>query len=80
LDCIPPIFISESFRKYLRNIPGKHEVKELQKSVILGAAHILRKVLMYRYGTFNIRNNITCNINCKYITAATLYTLETWFV
>jgi len=28
------------------NIPGKHEVKELQKTVILGTAHIFRKVLM----------------------------------
>jgi len=27
-------------------IPGKHEVKELHKTVILGTAHILRKVLM----------------------------------
>jgi hypothetical protein len=25
---------------------GKHEVKELQKTAILGTAHILRKVLM----------------------------------
>jgi len=38
--------ISKSFRKYVSNIPGKHEVKELQKTAILGAAHILRKVLM----------------------------------
>jgi len=38
--------ISKSFRKYMSNIPGKHEVKELQKTVILGTAHILRKVLM----------------------------------
>jgi len=38
--------ISESFRKYVSNIPGKHEVKELQKTAILGTAHILRKVLM----------------------------------
>jgi len=38
--------ISKSFRKYLSNIPGKHEVKELQKTPILGTAHILRKVLM----------------------------------
>jgi len=38
--------ISKSFRKYVSNIPGKHEVKELQKTVILGTAHILRKVLM----------------------------------
>jgi hypothetical protein len=28
------------------NIPGNHEVKELQKTAILGTAHILRKVLM----------------------------------
>jgi len=38
--------ISKSFRKYVNNIPGKHEVKELQKTAILGTAHILRKVLM----------------------------------
>ena len=29
---------------------------------------------------FHGRNNITCSTNCKYRTAATLYTLETWFV
>ena len=34
-----------SFRKYVSNIPGKHEVMELQKTAILGTAHILRKVL-----------------------------------
>jgi len=38
--------ISKSFRKYVINIPGKHEVKELQKTAILGTVHILRKVLM----------------------------------
>jgi len=38
--------ISKSFRKYVSNILGKHEVKELQKTAILGTAHILRKVLM----------------------------------
>ena len=38
--------ISKSFRKYVSNISGKHEVKELQKTAILGTAHILRKVLM----------------------------------
>jgi hypothetical protein len=31
--------ISELFRKYLRNISGKHEIKEIQKSAILCAAH-----------------------------------------
>jgi hypothetical protein len=37
--------ISKSFRKYVSNIPGNHEVKEVQKTAILGTAHILRKVL-----------------------------------
>jgi len=36
--------ISKSFRKYVSNIPGNHEVKELQKTAILGTEHILRKV------------------------------------
>jgi hypothetical protein len=38
--------ISKPFRKYLSNKPGKHEIKELQKTAILGTAHILWKVLM----------------------------------
>ena len=29
---------------------------------------------------FHMQNNITCSTNCKYRTAATLYTLEAWFV
>ena len=37
--------ILKSFRKYVSNIPGNHEVKELQKTAILGTAHILRKVV-----------------------------------
>ena len=38
--------ISKSFIKYVSNIPGNHEVRELQKTAILGTAHTLRKVLM----------------------------------
>jgi hypothetical protein len=37
--------ISKSFRKYVSSIPGNHEVRELEKTAILGTAHILRKVL-----------------------------------
>jgi len=37
--------IFKSFRKYVSDIPGNHDVKELQKTAILGTAHILRKVL-----------------------------------
>jgi glycine cleavage system protein P-like pyridoxal-binding family len=36
--------ISTSFRKYINNIPGNHEVKELQKTAILGTAHVLERV------------------------------------
>ena len=35
--------ISKSLGKYVSNIPGKHDIKELQKTAILGTAHILRK-------------------------------------
>jgi len=38
--------VSKTFRKYISNIPGNHEVKELQKTAILGTAHIFRKVLI----------------------------------
>ena len=38
--------ISKSLRQYLSNIQGKHEIKELQKTAILGTALRLREVLM----------------------------------
>jgi hypothetical protein len=36
---------SKSFRKYVSSIPGNHKVRELQKTAVLGTAHILLKVL-----------------------------------
>jgi hypothetical protein len=38
--------ISKSFRKYVSTIPGNREVRERQKTAILGTARIIRKVLM----------------------------------
>jgi len=38
--------ISKSLEHYLSNIPGRHEIEELQDTAALGTAHILRKVLM----------------------------------
>jgi hypothetical protein len=38
--------ISKSLRQYSSNIPGKHEIKELQQPAVLDTAHTLRKVLM----------------------------------
>jgi hypothetical protein len=72
---------SKLFRKYLGNILGKHETKELQKNSHIG--HCTQTVGSANVKVQNIfhgRNNITCSTNCKYRTAATLYTLETWFV
>jgi len=37
--------ISKSFGKYVSDIPGNHDVKELEKTAILGTEHILREVL-----------------------------------
>ena len=37
--------ISKSFSKYVSDIPGNHDVKELQKTSILDTAHIFRKGL-----------------------------------
>jgi hypothetical protein len=38
--------ISKSFRKYLSSVPGQHDIKELQKTAVLGTAHTLREVLV----------------------------------
>jgi hypothetical protein len=38
--------IINSLRQCLNNMPGKHEIKELRKTSILGTANTLRKVLM----------------------------------
>jgi hypothetical protein len=65
--------ISKSFRKYLSNVPGIHEVKELQKTAILGTAHILRKVLMQKCNRFNTGASDVCIMNSNNRTAAMLY-------
>jgi hypothetical protein len=44
--------ISKSLRQYLNNILGKHKIKELKKKAIVGIAHILWKVLTYKYKTY----------------------------
>jgi hypothetical protein len=36
----------DKFRKYLSNVTGKHEIKDLHKTTTLGTAHTLRKVLI----------------------------------
>ena len=38
--------VLKSLGRYLSNVPGKHEIKELQQTAILCTAHILGEVLM----------------------------------
>jgi len=72
--------ISKSFRKYVSNIPGNHEVKELQKIAILGTAHILRKVLTYRYIGVNAGTSDICTMNSYIRIVETQCFPGTWFV
>jgi len=44
--------ISKSLTQYLSNTPGKHEIKELQKTAILDTALVLWEVLMWQYRTY----------------------------
>jgi hypothetical protein len=38
--------ISKSSREYLSSVPAKRDIKELQKTAVLGTANVLRKVLI----------------------------------
>jgi hypothetical protein len=44
--------ISKSLIQNLSNITGEHKIKGMQKTAILGTAHMLREVLMYKYKTY----------------------------
>jgi hypothetical protein len=37
--------VTRSLRKKLEAVPGKHSIDSLQKTAILGTAHIIRKAL-----------------------------------
>ena len=71
---------SKSSRHYLSNIPGKHEITELQQRAILGTDTHTSVSASVKYTTFNTGKSITCTKNCNYRIAGTLYTLETRFV
>jgi hypothetical protein len=53
--------ISESFRKYVSNLLGNY-IKGLGETATLGTAYLLTKVLMQKYKTLIMGNNITCAI------------------
>jgi len=50
--------ISKSFRKYLSNTTGKHEIIELRKTAILGTAHIRGAAQHFQEFARNNMNNM----------------------
>jgi hypothetical protein len=64
----------------VNNIPGHHDVKELQKTAMLGTAHIHRKVLTYKCKRAKTGTRDRGTIDSNDGIAATLYSLGTWFV
>ena len=63
--------ISNSFRKYLINITGKHDVKDLQKTAILLTVHVYvpGEVLKYTYKTIimGITVHVLYVVNTEYL-------------
>jgi hypothetical protein len=55
--------ISESVRKYLSNILGKHDSKELQKTAIMGTAHITVSLILTRADYINTVLNNNHNVS-----------------
>jgi hypothetical protein len=56
---------SKPFRKYNKSIIGKQEINELQKTVILGYAHILEAVLLQNYKRFIVGKRIISPTECN---------------
>jgi hypothetical protein len=76
--------ILKSLRQYLSNVPGMRKIKQLskKKSDVGHCTHTAETgpTNVKVQNMFRGQNNATCNTNCKYRTAATLYILETWFL
>ena len=73
---------SKSLRQYLSNITGKDAIKELptKKGHTGHCTHTAESADVKVQNIFHGRNNSASSTDCKYRTATTLYTLETWFV
>jgi hypothetical protein len=72
-DCL--LFNNNNNSNNNNNIAGTHKIKDIHKTAIFGPAHIIRKVLIYKYKTFSMGNSSTRAMNCNCKIAATLYTL-----
>jgi hypothetical protein len=56
----------------VNNIPGKHDIRELQKITMLGTAYMCHKILMDRYKAFVVGNNLPFTTYFNHRIAATL--------
>jgi len=56
--------ISKSLRQYLSNMPGKHEIKELQKNSHIWHGTHTAESADVKVGNVSLANNITCSKNC----------------
>jgi len=73
----------KTLRLYLSSISGQHEIKEIIKkknSHFGNCTHTVESADAKVQNIFHGRNNITSSTNCKYRTAATLYTLKAWVI
>ena len=68
-----------NLNNYSNNNNNKHEIKELQKTATLSAAHRLGEVLIEKYKT-NFTGEITLHVAQIVKTEELQYILETWFV
>jgi hypothetical protein len=60
-------------------MPGKHGIKAIHKTAIVGTAHTAGSTNVKGQNIFSMGNNMKYSTHCKYRTAATLNTLQTWF-
>jgi hypothetical protein len=72
--------ISKWLTQYLSNVLESMKLRTTINSHIGHCTQTVGSANVKVKNIFHGRNNITCSTNCKHRTAATLCTLETWFV
>ena len=70
--------VSKSLRQYLSKYQESTKLRDYKKQSYWALhTHTMESAHVKVQNIFHRKNNITCSTNCKYRTAATLYTLET---
>ena len=71
--------LSGGDRLWIRRRSTREKMPVGRKAEIMMMMKMMISTTVKVHDIFHWRNNITCSTNCKYRTAATLHTLETWF-